>query len=133
MSRTAFCLSSILALACGADTYDSQGTNRAVGTDAEVTVKDDDAGNHQLSVEVRHLPPPGRIASGHTHFVVWSIPEGGMPQHVGALEYDEDDRVGTLETLTPFEIFQVRITAEKERLPRSPSEHVVVRQSVQHD
>jgi hypothetical protein len=131
--RLALVLVTLFALACGADTYDSQGTNRAVGTDAEVSVSDDPSGNHRIEIEVRHLPPPGRIASGHTHFVAWSIPDGGVPQHIGTLDYDEDDRVGTLETLTPFNVFQVRVTAEKERLPRSPSEHVVVRQSVEHD
>lgn len=133
MSRYAFALLPFLALACGADTYDSAGTNRAVGTDAEISVSDDGAGNHQLGLEVRHLLPPGRMAEGAQFYVVWSVPEGGTPQHIGSLDYDAEDRLGTLETLTPYKVFEVLVTAERERLPRSPSEHVALRQAVEHD
>jgi hypothetical protein len=127
-----FALTFAAAAGCGPTTYEQTGTDLTRGTDAEISVHDDDAGNHVLSVRVDHLPPPSRVASGTNHYVVWSVPRGGVPQHVGGLEYDEDSRVGELETVTPYDEFEVRITAERERLPRSPSEHVVVKQNVHH-
>jgi len=133
MTRHVLSFVALLALACGADTYDSQGSNLARGTDAEISVSDDDSGNHRLHVEIRHLPPPARLEPGHQFFVVWSIPEGSTPQHVGTLNYDEDDRFGELETLTPYKDFEVLVTVEKERLPATPSEHVVIRREVSHD
>jgi len=133
MTRSASLLLSFLLLACGADTYDSSGTAMAAGTDAEITVSDDDGGNHRLELAVRHLAPPARLAEGAQFFVAWSVPEGGVPQHIGTLDYDEDTRIGELDTLTPYKVFEVLVTAETERLPRSPSEHVALRQEVEHD
>ena len=80
-------------------------------------------GNTRLTVEVKHLAPPERVAPGAKVYVVWAQPQGSGPQNVGALRVG-GDLTGRLVTITPFASFQVLVTAEEfptATAPRGPT------------
>ena len=120
----------LLALGCGGpQEYVVTGTDRSAGTDGTILLEEIE-GNHMLSVELEHLPEPGRISEGATVFIVWVKPEGGTPTMVGRLEHDPDDRTARMRATTPHTAFEVVITAEADATATHPSEVIVVRQQV---
>ena len=58
-------------------------------------------GNTALTVQVKHLAPPEKVASGASTYVVWATPmdANAEAQNLGALTVDTD-RTGELRTLT---------------------------------
>lgn len=79
-------------------------------------------GNTKLTVEVKHLAYPEKVAPGAKVYVVWVQPQGAAPQNVGALQVDRD-LVGHLETVTAYPSFEVFVTAEESpgaTMPRGP-------------
>ncbi len=113
----------------GTRSYVVTGSDRTVGTDAELEVKKDGA-NFAITLDVENLPPPGRVSDGAEVYSVWLRPEGQATLLLGQLNYDEDDREGHLETTTPHESFEILVTAEQTAQAASPSEMVVIRQRV---
>ena len=100
------------ALAPGPTTPASQGM---------VRTSEDQNGNTRLSVEVKHLPPPERLSPELRTFVVWIKPAGsGDYVNMGQLAID-DDRKGTLNTVTPHTDMMVLVTAEASGAPGYPS------------
>jgi len=83
----------------------------APAADGSVLVSAAPNGNTRLSVEVKHLAPPERLAPGAKVYVAWTQARGGQPQNVGAIVID-DNRSGRLETVTPLPTFELFITAE---------------------
>ncbi|MEO0326547.1 MAG: hypothetical protein AAF447_26610 [Myxococcota bacterium] len=113
----------------GTRSYVLTGTDRTVGTDAELEVKKDGA-NFAVTLDIENLPPPGRVSEGAEVYSVWLRPEGQATLLIGQLNYDEDDREGHLETTTPHESFEMLVTAEQTAQAASPSEMVILRQRV---
>lgn len=123
--------SGLLGTACGSDEFQVVGTPRAAGADGTVTVEEIEGGNYLVLVEVEHLPPPDRIAEDATVYVVWIKPEDGAPVKAGRLEYDPDERTGTVRATTPAaETFFVLITAEPDDTTNEPSDAIVVQREV---
>ncbi|MEZ4293953.1 MAG: hypothetical protein R3B70_03170 [Polyangiaceae bacterium] len=91
-------------------------TPAAMGT---VTFKPTENGNLEVSVSVRHLAYPERVAPGAVAYVVWIQPHGGAPQNVGALVV-RDDLTGQLTTVTPHQAFELYITAENDPAASAP-------------
>jgi hypothetical protein len=85
-----------------------------------VRVSNGDNGNSKVSVRVKHLAPPSKVAPGSTVYVVWFRPVDGDPQNVGALILN-DDLEGSLDTLTPHRRFRVSVTPEPNGQVASPS------------
>jgi len=77
-----------------------------------VTPRFDGNGNVRLNLEVKHMAPPERLAPNAKVFAAWVQPPGGVPQNVGVLQIDQN-RIGRLETVTPFLSFELFITAEE--------------------
>ncbi|MCA9616330.1 MAG: hypothetical protein H6721_05475 [Sandaracinus sp.] len=120
----------LLALGCGGpQEYVVTGTERSAGTDGTILLEEIE-GNQMLSVELEHLPDPGRISQGATVYIVWVKPDGGTPTMVGRLEHDADDRTARMRATTPHTSFEVLITAEADATATHPSEIIVVRQQV---
>ncbi len=113
----------------GPSEYVVTGTARSAGTDGLVTVEMIE-GNRMITVELNHLPPASRISESATLYVVWIKPTGGTPSMAGRLEYDADDRIGTMRATTPHDTFTLLITAEADATASSPSDIVVARQEV---
>ena len=127
---TVFALTPTLTGCGGTRSYVLAGTDRTVGTDAELEVKKDGA-NFAVTLDIENLPPPGRVSEGAETYAVWLRPEGQATLLLGQLNYDEDDREGHLETTTPHETFELLVTAERSAQAASPSEMVVLRQRVE--
>lgn len=118
----------VLSSGCGGPAvFALTGTARAAGTDGTATVSEIEGGSQMVVVELEHLAPPARLGDGLTTYVVWLQEDGAQPQKAGVLEYDEDDRSGTMRATTPNTTVTLIITAEQNRDVASPSEIVVAR------
>lgn len=106
------------------------GRGPAYGADARIELEEGDAGNHQLAVKIEHLVPPHRIDGKFDQYAVWIDPEHRTPRLVGILDYDEEDRAGKLETLTPYEKFDLLVTAERSGRPSDPHGTVVLSERI---
>ena len=135
LSRTLTSLAlvtTLLLAACGGPTvYALVGTPRSVGTDGTVEVEATDGGNFLVNITLNHLPPPARLGDGLTTYVVWFIRDGVAPTLAGTLNFDEEERSGSMMATTPYSQFRVRVTAEETRDVSSPSTIVVADQLVE--
>lgn len=120
--------------ACGADgRHVIIGSARAPSASGVVEVDDIGGGATQVAVHLEHLHPPDRQREDLTHYVAWFVPPQGAPVRAGALRYDTEARTGDLTETSPFSEFEVRITAESESQPATPSEFVIARQKIAVD
>jgi hypothetical protein len=122
----------LVVAACGPTRYQVQ-SPKAPDADAVVLADIDEAAKlTRLTITVSHLAPPGRIASGASAYVVWARGDEDKPwARVGALDYDEEDRLGELENASVGEIeFELTITAESKGDAEQPSSEVIFRQQV---
>ncbi len=128
-------LASALLAACGGPLrYAPKGTPKAPEMDAHVTADiNETASLTHLAITAEHLAPPGRLQDGGTTYVVWTRKnDGGVWQRVGALEYDEGDRKGSLKDASvPLTAFDLVVSIEKQAAPASPSSDIVLQQRVQ--
>ncbi len=88
--------------------------------EAQLKVKKNDNGR-DIKVAVEHLAPVERVSPESSHYVVWLQPTQGqaMPANMGVLDVG-DNQKAVLETTTPFESFEVFVTAEKDAQVTAP-------------
>lgn len=69
--------------------------------------------NTSLTLQAEHLAPPQNVDAGADAFVAWVRPldRKGEPVNVGALRLNENLEA-SLDTVTPFEKFELFVTAE---------------------
>ncbi len=118
--------------ACGPLKYEIKGTSLATGADAVITadVKKDQAMT-MLEVNAENLPPPDRVMSGSSTFVVWQRKDSDASwSRIGKLIYEEEPRKGQLIATVPELSFELQITAEREDAPETPATDVVFFQKV---
>lgn len=97
---------------------------------AEGRVETERTGNNntKLDMEVEHLAPPQRVSANATTYIVWIHPlaagrdpsSEGQIQSLGALRVDEDLK-GKLSAITPFQHFELFVTAEPSALVQQPT------------
>jgi hypothetical protein len=63
------------------------------------------------SIEVSHLARPSTLTPAQTNYVVWIQARGREPENKGQLAVN-DKLEGKLETTTPYEAFEIFVTAE---------------------
>ena len=80
----------------------SQGTVKA-------TVGEND--NTKVSIRVKHLAPPSKIAPDATVYVVWLQARNAARQNIGALMLN-NNLEGSLDTVTPHRRFLITVTPE---------------------
>lgn len=85
--------------------------------------------NTDLTVRVKHLAPPSRLASDAQVYVVWVQPLNSPPQNVGIMALD-DALAGELKTSTPHRNFALIITPEPNGQMQKPSHDAVFTTSV---
>ncbi len=119
--------------ACGSTEYQVRGSERASGSDALIQVEDFEGGRHQVRVSFTNLPPPDRIGTGNTTFVLWSISRNQPPRNEGPLEYDADGRTGLGTFVTAETSLTVRVTAERSASSNTPSDQTVVQKQISTD
>ncbi|NIR31724.1 MAG: hypothetical protein GWN84_20905 [Gammaproteobacteria bacterium] len=106
-----------------------RGSEPLPGADAEMVVTPMESGNFKVAVDVEHLAPPHRIAPGLSHYVVWVDEPNEEPRRLGHLPLD-GEREAEMFGTTVASSFEVLVTAEHETDAFSPSDHVVLRQTV---
>jgi hypothetical protein len=124
-SIAALCLS-----ACGADArYIVIGSARAPSSSGFVEADEADGGA-AVTLHMQHLHPPATVEEGITQYVAWFQGPSGQPVRAGALKYNPEERTGDLVAHAPFLDFTVKVTAERDAAPLTPSATVIASQSV---
>jgi hypothetical protein len=120
-----------LAIACGGTMQaQTHGTERAPALKADIEIDDDD-GAREVDLELHELPPPETLGAQYTQYGVWLLPEGGgAPVRVGTLEYQDDILYGGIEALSPFQRFEIVVSAEPDEPGPIPSQAVVLRHRI---
>ena len=96
-----------------------------------VTVGAADNGNTDVTVRVKHLAPPSKLAPEAKIYVVWIQPKDGAKQNVGALTLN-DELEGSLATLTPHRRFLLTVTPEPGGRVMAPTHSPVFTSWVEH-
>jgi hypothetical protein len=110
----------------GAQEFAVTGRHEAASADGTVRVEDAGGGNNLVTIHLDNLPPPDRIATGLTTYVVWFVAANASPVKAATLVYDADARVGDAAATTPLTTFEVRVTAERANTVAAPSESVAI-------
>lgn len=117
----------------GATEYAVVGTSRAAGSDGTVEVEEIEGGNSLVTLTLNHLPPPDRLGPGNTLYMAWIFAPNAPAQQLGVLEYDDETRVGRMSGTSPLTRFELKVTAERNRTPSTPSDLIVAEQRVNRD
>jgi len=125
----------VLALcgACGGPLrYQVASTEKAPGADADIKAEvSEQQGQTQLTVAIKNLAPPDRVAPSSQHYVAWyRRGPDAIWTRVAALAYEEDTREATLVGSVPEKEFELEITAEPAVDVASPSPNVVFAQGI---
>jgi len=115
---------------CYAKTYHMTASNIVPGATGELQVDKEKDGNSQVQLKADHLAKPGRLTPSANAYVVWFQQEGSQPQSQGELRVG-DDLKAELKSTTALHNFNVLVTAETDPRTKAPSEHVVLRATVQ--
>lgn len=123
---------SLLALQAGCASAPKMRSGAGVpASQGTVETSTGDNGNTELTIRVKHLAPPSKVASDATVYIVWIQPKNGTKQSVGALQLDKDLE-GVLETVTPQRHFDVIVTPEPSAQVSQPTHDPVFTASVDH-
>jgi hypothetical protein len=99
-------------------------------TTGQLSVESTRSGQRVLVVQLTELPPPERIASGLTEFVVWIEDGRGRRVKAGTLRYDRARHAGNLLATTDLSAFTVQITGERSEDVSAPSDVLVAERRV---
>jgi len=93
-----------------------QASPKVPAAEGTVTVQEGDNGNYKVNLNVKHMAPPEKVATGASSYVVWLRPlaadqKGQTAQNMGALAVNKDLE-GNLTTVTPYRQFDLFVTAE---------------------
>jgi hypothetical protein len=98
------------------------GARRLPAAEGKVRVRVDRDDNHIVELAFEHLAPAKQAFAGTAMYVLWLVPDGGAPQCVGVIEVDGELHAA-LTLTTPYEDFDLVVTAEQHGAPRWPSEN----------
>lgn len=116
---------------CGADArYIVIGSAKAPSASGIVELEELDGGSTLVTVHLQYLHPPSRVEEGATEYVAWFQGPTGAPIRAGAMTYNPEQRTGDLAATAPFRDLTVKITAERDASPVTPSAAVIATQSV---
>jgi hypothetical protein len=123
----------IVALGCGGDRYIVVGSARAPSVSGWVTIEDASESSALVTVHLEQLHPVKNLDPALRSYVLWFEPkDGGSSKAVrgGSLRYKADDRVGEVQARSPFGKFVVKVTAEANDTPGTPSDFVVASEEI---
>ena len=103
---------------------------RVPASEATVKATEGDNGNTRLTIRVKHLAQPSKVAADATVYVVWIQPSNAKPQNVGALSLN-DNLEGHLDTMTPHRRFLMIVTPEPSALVGHPTHEPVFTSKVE--
>jgi hypothetical protein len=99
--------------------------------EAKVSYEHDRNHNTKFSVHAKHLAQPQSLNPPRNTYVVWVQGRGKDPQNAGVLRVNENLE-GSMSSTTPFQMFDVFVTAEDGPNVDRPSGPEVMRGAVQH-
>ncbi|MBF0206376.1 MAG: anti-sigma factor [Oligoflexia bacterium] len=87
-----------------------------------VKFKTTDNNNTKITLETRCLARPSKVSPDATTYVLWAKPVSTdtPPQNMGAFRVD-DDLKGSIETIIPFNEFNLFVTLERDGGTTTPS------------
>lgn len=120
---------------CGASSYQLQPTDLTPSSTGTVEIEDaDENENYKVDLEVDHMAPPKNLGPSLSTYIVWLDPaESAQTIKIGQLKIGEESRKADMEFTTPYDDFELMVTAETNRSVGSPSDKVVLRQRVAID
>jgi hypothetical protein len=128
-------LASALLLSLGAVTWADEipltTTPVAPAGEGKVSFEHDRNKNTRFTVHTKHLARPDSLTPAKTEYVVWVQPRGKEPQNAGTLKLN-DNLEGSLTGTTPYQMFDIIVTAEDSANADRPSGPEVLRGTVQH-
>ena len=77
----------------------------------KVSFEHDKNKNTRFKLETKHLARPNSLSPAKSNYVVWVKPRGKDPQNMGILTLN-DNLEGSLTGTTPYQDFDVIVTAE---------------------
>lgn len=121
----------LLMTGCSSPTiYQMDAGERSAGSEGMVTVEQDDNGNFSGVLEIAHAPMPSQLDEQTSVYVLWLQPEDANERYnMGKIRLDEGDRTGELLFTTPFNAFDLWVTAEAHGMETAPSDEVILRYS----
>ena len=99
--------------------------------EGKVSFKHDRNKNTRFTVHAKHLARPDPLTPAKTEYVVWVQARGKDPQNAGTLKLN-DNLEGSLAGTTPYQTFDIMVTAEENANADRPSGPEVLRGTVQH-
>lgn len=116
---------------CGGDRYIVVGSARAPSVSGWIVIENASKSSANVTVHLEQLHPVRNLDPALRSYVVWFEPvEGGKPVRGGTLLYRPESRVGEATARSPFGKFVVKITAEANDTPLSPSAFVVAAEQI---
>jgi hypothetical protein len=120
-----------VAVSCGGDRYIVVGSARAPSVSGWVTIENPSPNSATVVVHLEQLHPVRNLDPALKAYVVWFEPlAGGKPVRGGSLLYRPESRVGELTARSPFGKFVVKVTAEANDTPVTPSDFVVAAEQI---
>lgn len=82
---------------------------------ADITAKkkQDKSNNYVIEVTARNLAEPSRLSPPKNNYSVWIVAENGSIKNLGQL-INKNAQKAILETITPFNVKEIFITAEEQ-------------------
>ena len=115
---------------CGGDRFIVIGTARAPSTSGFVELSTKSGTSTRVKLRMEALHPVNTLDPAAHAYVVWFERGKQAPVRAGSLHYMPDERVGLLEATSPYRKFVVKVTAEANDKPSTPSAFVVATQEV---
>ena len=121
-----------IALGCAESEYAVEGSGDSREVSGEVEIADHPSGDKLVTLSLVDLPPVRTLGGGYDGYVVWLRPMGMETLKAGPLTYYERESLGMARMLTPYESFELYVTAERDSSgAEEPGELVVARRVVQ--
>lgn len=124
-------LSGASAIGCAGDEYEVKAPAQKSALKGDVEIAEHPSGEKMVTVELEDLPPPRAHGPSYGSYVVWMRPMGLHTMKAGELAYHDDQRLGLMRIITPYESFELLVTAEQDASVAAPGRRVVARRIVQ--
>ena len=130
--RVAVLCTALLALATvtWAKTYHLAATSVVPAASGDVETGTDNNGNVTVEIKIEHLARPESLTPPATTYVVWFQQADSQPESQGQLKVGKNLKA-EMKTTTPWQAFDVFVTAENDPMTRTPSDRVLLRTQIQ--
>lgn len=119
-------------IGCAESEYTIDESGDVAQVSGEVEIEEHPSGEKLVTLSLEELPPASAHGAAYDGYVVWLRPMGMETLKAGALAYFDEERLGMMRMVTPYESFELLVTAEQEPYHvREPGQLVVARRIVQ--